>query len=333
MSSIYQAVASDLRGNRPSRGNPIVQNDRSFRDDGNINADIEQQRQQEAFMRKQLRMEEGGRAGGYNDRQTIATKEHKAVEAADGYDDFGRRITNRAGDKKQRAQAALDRLRGAKAGRISRARERRLLSLVLPLFSGIPDLPYYLQLPGFEAVGLQAPSLSGMGCQTSKAAPVEVEKAPIAVTEAPADSKTSTEAPAAEPLPPQDISPSAQEKAEELKDSVVQPSEVMEAAPAVEESLAEVKEVKEEVKEQELKHEAKDAVVEAVAEAAEAAKEIKEEVAKAEVKEDVAEVSAKIKAERKEFQAEVADGPKVIDAALPGEARTATCDLFGMCGP
>mmetsp|Transcript_24074 Transcript_24074/g.45438 ORF Transcript_24074/g.45438 Transcript_24074/m.45438 type:complete len:182 (+) Transcript_24074:51-596(+) len=115
MSSIYQAVASDLRGNRPSRGNPIVQNDRSFRDDGNINEDIERQRKQEADMRKQLRMEEGGRAGGYNDRQQTATKEHRAAEAEDGYDDFGRRVSNRAGDKKQRAQAALDRLRGAKA--------------------------------------------------------------------------------------------------------------------------------------------------------------------------------------------------------------------------
>eukprot|EP00435_Cladocopium_sp_Y103_P033329 s2644_g8.t1 len=116
MSSIYQAVAADLRGGRPSRGNPIVQNDRSFRDDGNINADIEKQRQTEALIRKQARMQEGGRGGGYNDRQDIATRDKRAAEAENGYDDFGRRVVKREGDKKQRAQAALDRLRKKTAG-------------------------------------------------------------------------------------------------------------------------------------------------------------------------------------------------------------------------
>ena len=116
MSSIYQAVAADLRGGRPSRGNPIVQNDRSFRDDGNLNADIEKQRQTEALIRKQARMQEGGRGGGYNDRQVIATRE-RAAEAENGYDDFGRRVVhNREGDKKQRAQAALARLRKKTGG-------------------------------------------------------------------------------------------------------------------------------------------------------------------------------------------------------------------------
>lgn len=126
--SFFEAVATDLRGGRPSRGNPIVQNDRSFRDDGNINEDIEKclvfqafghktlrQRQAEAQIRKQARMQEGGRGGpgqepfrwrpgGYNDRQdTVANK--RAVEAESGYDDFGRRVVQREGDKKQRAQA------------------------------------------------------------------------------------------------------------------------------------------------------------------------------------------------------------------------------------
>ena len=51
-----------------------------------------------------------------------------------------------------------------------------------------------------------------MGCQTSKAAaPVTTEKAPIAVTEVNAESKASTEAPAAEAVPSQEVSPSAQE--------------------------------------------------------------------------------------------------------------------------
>lgn len=117
MSSIYQAVAADLRGGRPSRGNPIVQNDRSFRDDGNINADIEKQRQTDALIRKQARMQEGGRSGGYNDRRDIATRDKRAAEAENGYDDFGRRVVpNREGDKKQRAQAALARLRKKTGG-------------------------------------------------------------------------------------------------------------------------------------------------------------------------------------------------------------------------
>ena len=51
-----------------------------------------------------------------------------------------------------------------------------------------------------------------MGCQTSKAAaPVATGKAPIAVTEVNAESKASTEAPAAEAVPSQEVSPSAQE--------------------------------------------------------------------------------------------------------------------------
>ncbi|CAL1173428.1 unnamed protein product [Cladocopium goreaui] len=49
-------------------------------------------------------------AGGYNDRQDIATRDKRAAE------DFGRRVVKREGDKKQRAQAALDRLRKKTAG-------------------------------------------------------------------------------------------------------------------------------------------------------------------------------------------------------------------------
>eukprot|EP00439_Symbiodinium_sp_Y106_P026885 s3304_g3.t1 len=60
-----------------------------------------------------------------------------------------------------------------------------------------------------------------MGCHASKAAaPAAAQKAPIAVTEAPADSKTSTEAPA-EPVPSQEVSPTMQDKAEEPKEGAV----------------------------------------------------------------------------------------------------------------
>merc|ERR1712129_298828 len=61
-------------------------------------------------VRKLCRMSEGGRAGGYNDRQDCQALKEAQVE--DGYDDFGRRVEGRskASDKSERAKAALARL-------------------------------------------------------------------------------------------------------------------------------------------------------------------------------------------------------------------------------
>lgn len=111
MSSIFQVVSEDIRGYKPSKGNPVVQNDRSYRDNGNVNEDADRLRKEEAMLRKAAREAEGGRGGGYNDRQEIASD--RAVEEKGGFDDFGRRVSKQAGgnDRQARAQAALLRLR------------------------------------------------------------------------------------------------------------------------------------------------------------------------------------------------------------------------------
>eukprot|EP00913_Durusdinium_trenchii_P020946 g19682.t1 len=112
MSSIYQAVAADLRGNRPSRGNPIVQNDRSFRDDGNINADIEKQRQAEALIRKQARMQEGGRGGRERMRRQGADDRYLASlnTPYDDMDDWDILPTNGKNKRKWRKQVMQEQL-------------------------------------------------------------------------------------------------------------------------------------------------------------------------------------------------------------------------------
>mmetsp|Transcript_76661 Transcript_76661/g.213082 ORF Transcript_76661/g.213082 Transcript_76661/m.213082 type:complete len:140 (+) Transcript_76661:96-515(+) len=93
MSSLQQAIANDIARGQ-SRGNPVVQNHRSQRDDGNIHRELEERRKAEADARKLQRLAEGGRAGGFNDRQE-ATKASRRPQDEGGYDDFGRRVSAR----------------------------------------------------------------------------------------------------------------------------------------------------------------------------------------------------------------------------------------------
>mmetsp|Transcript_108258 Transcript_108258/g.188020 ORF Transcript_108258/g.188020 Transcript_108258/m.188020 type:complete len:139 (-) Transcript_108258:11-427(-) len=127
MSSIQQAVAVDIHGVRaPGKNNPVVQNHRSQRDDGNVHAEEEERRKQEAMVRRQARLAEGGRGGGFNDRQELAHKEQGAAEDEDGYDDFGRRVGGRkkSMDQNARAQAALERLRNKSSHGGERSRDK-----------------------------------------------------------------------------------------------------------------------------------------------------------------------------------------------------------------
>lgn len=169
-----------------------------------------------------------------------------------------------------------------------------------------------------------------MGCQTSKAAaPAAAQKAPIAVTEAPADSKTSTEAPATEPLPTQELSPTMQEPKEESVPQLPAEEKASSSQPTVEETVEEVEKKVE-------------AALESSASAADEAKEalkeeVKQEVAKEEdikeeVKEKVVDFAESAKLELKGLKEEVADVPNVVDTALQGEAKQPMCNLFAMCG-
>eukprot|EP00927_Polykrikos_kofoidii_P055898 TRINITY_DN50084_c0_g1_i1.p1 TRINITY_DN50084_c0_g1~~TRINITY_DN50084_c0_g1_i1.p1 ORF type:complete len:171 (+),score=30.96 TRINITY_DN50084_c0_g1_i1:90-602(+) len=117
MSSIQEAVALDIFKNRgPSRFNPVVQNSGQQRTDGNIYVEADMRRLQERQERRMIRMAEGGRGGGYNDRQEPGSRQNEsAVQDADEgeLDDFGRRKIRRGQttSKSERAQAALQRLR------------------------------------------------------------------------------------------------------------------------------------------------------------------------------------------------------------------------------
>ena len=78
-----------------------------------IHAEYETKRNQEAAIRKQGRLAEGGRAGGFNDKNAPLDPKLRARDDEDGFDDFGRRISGRKKDanKNERAQAALQRLK------------------------------------------------------------------------------------------------------------------------------------------------------------------------------------------------------------------------------
>eukprot|EP00927_Polykrikos_kofoidii_P063265 TRINITY_DN58081_c0_g1_i2.p1 TRINITY_DN58081_c0_g1~~TRINITY_DN58081_c0_g1_i2.p1 ORF type:complete len:129 (-),score=20.11 TRINITY_DN58081_c0_g1_i2:202-588(-) len=65
---------------------------------------------------RQLREAEGGRAGGYNDRQDVSDRRKAYEEDEDGFDDFGRRRGKRSGaedaaSRADRARIALERLK------------------------------------------------------------------------------------------------------------------------------------------------------------------------------------------------------------------------------
>ncbi|CAK9044596.1 unnamed protein product [Durusdinium trenchii] len=75
--------------------------------------DFAERTKKEAEERRKTRDAEGGRGGGFNDRQQIERR--VSVEDDVGYDEFGRRKTKAgaaaAGSKAERAAAALERLK------------------------------------------------------------------------------------------------------------------------------------------------------------------------------------------------------------------------------
>mmetsp|Transcript_55678 Transcript_55678/g.125534 ORF Transcript_55678/g.125534 Transcript_55678/m.125534 type:complete len:157 (+) Transcript_55678:60-530(+) len=127
MSSIQEAVVLDITKHRgPSRFNPVVQRSGQEREDATVNKEADIRRRQEREERRMLRIAEGGRSGGYNDRQMPpAARDTRAPTEADeaGFDDFGRRVGGRkkVGESTKsasdRAQAALERLRKRTGGR------------------------------------------------------------------------------------------------------------------------------------------------------------------------------------------------------------------------
>mmetsp|Transcript_8917 Transcript_8917/g.19976 ORF Transcript_8917/g.19976 Transcript_8917/m.19976 type:complete len:138 (-) Transcript_8917:140-553(-) len=90
MSSIQQAIADDLRGCRGGKFNPVALNSKQEQTDGPLVDDYAvrmTQLREEARLRRRA---EGGRGGGYNDRQSEADR-RPVAEEDDDVDEFGRR--------------------------------------------------------------------------------------------------------------------------------------------------------------------------------------------------------------------------------------------------
>uniref|UniRef100_A0A7S4PTP7 Uncharacterized protein n=1 Tax=Alexandrium monilatum TaxID=311494 RepID=A0A7S4PTP7_9DINO len=117
------------------RGNRVVQCKNQEREDPTLAMESSRRAEAERMARRALRLAEGGRCGGLNDRQEVIDKREWVDNS--GYDDFGRRISKpAAGDaatgsapsrdsttakelsREERRQAALERLRrkGSAAG-------------------------------------------------------------------------------------------------------------------------------------------------------------------------------------------------------------------------
>mmetsp|Transcript_19146 Transcript_19146/g.30754 ORF Transcript_19146/g.30754 Transcript_19146/m.30754 type:complete len:155 (-) Transcript_19146:90-554(-) len=115
MTSIQAAIYQDTRkGNAPAK-NFVALTSKQENAGVTTNDDFHQRLQERRTEERQRRMAEGGRAGGYMDRQDPADRASSSSRVEDEeYDDFGRRKTGAANTfatKSSRNQAALERLR------------------------------------------------------------------------------------------------------------------------------------------------------------------------------------------------------------------------------
>mmetsp|Transcript_65228 Transcript_65228/g.116269 ORF Transcript_65228/g.116269 Transcript_65228/m.116269 type:complete len:158 (-) Transcript_65228:16-489(-) len=118
MSSIQQAVADDFRGSRGGKFNPVALSSKQEAQYGPLIDDHAMRMAQQREFARQSRAAEGGRGGGYNDRQGSAERKNQIGQDDGDFDDFGRRkVMRKAEDpplitlsKAERARAALERL-------------------------------------------------------------------------------------------------------------------------------------------------------------------------------------------------------------------------------
>mmetsp|Transcript_17835 Transcript_17835/g.47086 ORF Transcript_17835/g.47086 Transcript_17835/m.47086 type:complete len:146 (-) Transcript_17835:7-444(-) len=118
MSSIQEAIYNDSRKHKPPKGNFVALTNKQEAQGSVTNDDFHLRMQERREEEKMKRTLEGGKAGGYNERQGQDEGKPRNLEReiADGVDDFGRRVAAVGMSKAERAQAALERLRqkGAK---------------------------------------------------------------------------------------------------------------------------------------------------------------------------------------------------------------------------
>merc|ERR1740121_1913584 len=93
MSSIQAALSADINKNKAAseRVNRVVLKSHQEQQDGPVGEDFFKRKEIEHEQARALRRAEGGRSGGYNDRQDPSDRRHSA-DVEEGLDDFGRPI-------------------------------------------------------------------------------------------------------------------------------------------------------------------------------------------------------------------------------------------------
>eukprot|EP00411_Alexandrium_monilatum_P063808 CAMPEP_0175531452 /NCGR_PEP_ID=MMETSP0096-20121207/22172_1 /TAXON_ID=311494 /ORGANISM="Alexandrium monilatum, Strain CCMP3105" /LENGTH=208 /DNA_ID=CAMNT_0016834181 /DNA_START=47 /DNA_END=671 /DNA_ORIENTATION=- len=128
MSSIHEALSRDIHRNSGfPKPNQVVLKSHQERLDGPIGGDFFARKALEHEQARAMRRAEGGRGGGYNDRQEVMHDNRSTLSESveEGLDDFGRRRTKAAGlSRAARAEAALQRNGGARGS----ARGRQALA-------------------------------------------------------------------------------------------------------------------------------------------------------------------------------------------------------------
>mmetsp|Transcript_108889 Transcript_108889/g.318642 ORF Transcript_108889/g.318642 Transcript_108889/m.318642 type:complete len:150 (+) Transcript_108889:148-597(+) len=115
MSSIQQAIGDDIRGCRGGKFNPVALNSKQEQQNGPLVDDYTRRMAQQREEVRIQRAAEGGKAGGYNERQDQADRRAPADDEGE-FDDFGRRKIKHPDreeaslSKAERARMALQRL-------------------------------------------------------------------------------------------------------------------------------------------------------------------------------------------------------------------------------
>mmetsp|Transcript_43642 Transcript_43642/g.102944 ORF Transcript_43642/g.102944 Transcript_43642/m.102944 type:complete len:142 (-) Transcript_43642:97-522(-) len=132
MSSIQEAIEKDFRRERGPRGfNPVACTQKQELQNGTPD-DFQSWINEQRAVNRAKRLAEGGRGGGYNERQERASGTD-GLETADGFDDFGRRVRRTSSEsdaasskaaKAARAKEALERLHKRVSGDKAKARSK-----------------------------------------------------------------------------------------------------------------------------------------------------------------------------------------------------------------
>merc|ERR1719277_598363 len=121
MSSIHEALALDVNRGRTHKTNQIVLASHQEATDGPIGMDFFARKEMEHRQEQERRRAEGGKHGGFFDRQVVVERRTDLPAEDDGdVDEFGRRRKPKQASqelsKSERAQLALSRLRKQQQG-------------------------------------------------------------------------------------------------------------------------------------------------------------------------------------------------------------------------